>query len=158
MKKGITVTISAILGAIVGAAGTSYLKKHKTNTAPEKIDKFRGYYNLLNEWLILKQSGKSLESYFIANEYNTIAIYGMGEVGLRLYEELKDSSICIRYAIDKNDTQTYPELDVLEIDDALEEVDVIVVSAIFAFDEIENELKKRVNYPIVSLDEVIYEV
>ena len=113
---------------------------------------------MLNQWLILKQEGKSLIEYFNKNGYKSVAIYGMGEMGNRLYDELKDSEIELKYAIDKNAAGTYSELNVIGKDDDFPEVDVLVVTATFAFDEIEDELSGKVDWPIVSLEDVVYEI
>ena len=159
MKKGSVAVLSALFGAVAGAAGNNVLSQKKIDQKAEKVDKFKSYYNMLNQWLLLKQEGKSLEKYFEDNGYKTIAIYGMGEMGNRLYDELKNSKVVeVKYAIDKNASSTYSELDVVDVDDEMDEVDAVVVSAIFAFDEIEEDLSAKVDCPIVSLEDVVYEV
>ena len=158
MKKGSVAVLSALLGAVAGAVGSGYAGQKKVDQKTEKVDKFKGYYNMLNQWLLLKQEGKSLEKYFAENGYKTIAIYGMGEMGNRLYDELKNSSVVeIKYAIDKNAAGTYSELEVFDPDDEMTEVDAVIVTAIFAFDEIEDELSEKIQCPIISLEDVVYE-
>lgn len=152
--------MTGFLGTVVGAvAGFVVASNLNGKQIPQKYDKFKGYYNLLNQWLLLKQEGKSLEEYFVENGYKTVAIYGMGEMGNRLYDELKSSQeIEMRYAIDKNAAGAYSELQVLELEDDLPQVDVIVVTATFAYEEIEKKLNERIDYPIVSLEDVVYEI
>lgn len=161
MKKGTITTISTIIGAgvgvIIGGIGFGALKQQQINSKTEKVDKFKGYYNLLNQWLMIKQSGKTLETYFIDKGFKSIAIYGMGEMGTRLYDELKNTEIEIKYAIDKNALSSMSEIEVVETEDNFEKVDAIIVTATFAFIEIEEELKKKVDYPIVSLEDVVFE-
>lgn len=158
MKKGLIAAISIILGTIIGYAANNKLNRKSIVKKDEKIDKFKAYYNILNEWLILKQNGKKIDKYFLDKGYKTIAIYGVGEMGNRLYDELKQSNIKIKYAIDKNAKSSYNELNVYDLSDTLETVDAIVVSAIFAFDEIAKEIAKVVDYPIISLSDIIYEI
>ncbi len=158
MKKGGVAVFSTLIGAVAGFAGSSYLGNKKVEQKAEKVDKFKGYYNMLNQWLILKQEGKTLEKYFLDNGYKTIAIYGMGEMGNRLYDELKGTSVEVKYAIDKNAASTYSELTVIDPDDDYEPVDAVIVSAIFAFDEIEGQLSGKLDCPIISLEDVVYEV
>lgn len=158
MKKGTAVVLSTVFGFVAGAAGTGYLKGKQIEKKAEKVDKFKGYYNMLNQWLILKQEGKNLSEYFKSNGYKTIAIYGMGEMGNRLYDELKDSEIEVKYAVDQNAASTYSELDVIEKEDDFAQVDVMIVTATFAFDEIEEEISSKVNFPIISLEDVVYEI
>ena len=157
MKKGTIAFLAGILGAAAGAAGSGYLGNKQIQQKAGKVDKFKGYYNMLNQWLILKQEGKSLAEYFKKNDYKTVAIYGMGEMGNRLYDELKDSEIEVKYAVDQNAASTYSELDVVDKEDSFADVDVMVVTATFAFDEIEEEIGSKCSFPIVSLDDVVYE-
>lgn len=159
MNKGTVAVLSAIVGAAAGAAGANYLGQKTIAQKSEKVDKFKGYYNMLNQWLMLKQEGKSLEKYFVDNGYKTVAIYGMGEMGNRLYDELKNcTEVEIKYAVDQNAASTYAEIEVIDKDDDYAEADVMVVTATFAFDEISEELSAKIDFPIVSLEDVVFEV
>lgn len=158
MKK----VIVGIMGVGVGVVAGSFcvLRKKKKSDArlSGKIEKFKGYYYLLNQWLVLKQEGKSLEQYFVDNGYKTLAIYGMGELGNRLYEELKNSKrVKTEYVIDQN-TTTYSEVRMFDMEGTLPDVDVVIVTAIFAFDDIREELIKKLDVPVVSLNDVVYEI
>lgn len=158
MKKGLISLLSLVTGAAAGAVAAGTFQGKTIEQKSQKVDKFKSYYNMLNQWLILKQEGKSLEKYFLDNGYKTIAVYGMGEMGNRLYDELKGSSVEIKYAIDKNAASTYSELEVVDPEDDFTEVDAVIVSAIFAFDEVEELLQKKVDCPVISLEDVVYEV
>lgn len=161
MKKGLIATATSIAGVVTGALVSQKINNRTIRQKEEKIEKFKSYYNLLNQWLCLKQEGKNLADYFQNNQYKTVAIYGMGELGNRLYEELKATSVSVEYAIDKNSFSTYSELEVFNLDDIdsdTEPVDIIVVTAVFAFDEIEVELQSRYSCPIVSLEDVVFEL
>lgn len=156
MKKNIVLIVSSTISGVVGfLAGVRNVKK-QMEKADDKRKKMVEFYNLLVEWLMLKQRGKNLESYFIEKNYKSIAIYGMKELGERLYDELKETNIEVRYAIDKNADSIISDLDVRTLDDPLDKVDVIVVSAIHYFDDIEEELENIVDCDIVSLEEVVY--
>ena len=92
-KKGI---LGMMLMGLARAGAVALSVKTSQDAIAEKdqkINKFKNYYNMLNKWLYLKQNGTSLDTYFKKNDYNSIAIYGMGEMGNRLYDELKQSSI-----------------------------------------------------------------
>lgn len=158
MKKKTVAVISAIIGSICGSAAGIALAGKIVDQKEKKADKFNAYYNMLNQWLILKQEGKTLEEYFINNGYKTIAIYGMGEMGKRLHDELKSSSIQIKYAVDENDADTYSDIEVLGKEEGYPYADVIVVTATFAYDDIREELQRKVTFPVISLDDVVYEI
>lgn len=158
MKKSCLAVLTMVAGAVTGAAGVGTYQGKIIKIKQKKVDKFKAYYNLLNQWLILKQDGKNLEQYFIDNQYETIAIYGMGEMGNRLYDELKNTSVKIEYAIDKEAGSTYSEIEVLEIEDNLPKVDAVIVTAVFAYEEVEKLLSEKIDCNIISLEEVVYEV
>lgn len=157
MKKSVVAVIGGLVGAVAGSAAASQIMGKTIEQKKSKVDKFKSYYSMLNQWLVIKQEGKSIEQYFIDNNYKTIAIYGMGEMGNRLFDDLKGSNIEVKYAIDKQAAGTYAEVEVLEPEENLPEVDVVVITAIFACEEIEEELGELVDYPIISLEDVIYE-
>ncbi len=144
------------IGAVSGIYYITKLKNKDLDRISKKVNKFRGYYNVLNQWMLLKNQGKSLTEYFNDNGYTSIAIYGMGEVGNRLYEELKNSEIEVKYAIDKSAGSAYAELSVYDPEDEFDTVDTIVVTAVFDFDEIEKDLIKKTDIPVISLEEVVF--
>ena len=147
--------ISFLSGSIVAAIGIGKYAQKNIGESYKKINKFKNYYNVLIQWLAKKQKNQSIEKYFIDNGYKTIAIYGMGELGNRLYEELKETEIIMKYGIDKN--SGFGEIEILDIDDELPEVDVVVVTAVFDFDKIESNLKDKVNCPVISLEDIVYD-
>ena len=62
------------------------------------------------------------------------------------------------YGIDQKADSIYADVDIVFIEDELQEVDAIVVTAITFFDEIEEKLSGKVDCPIISLDDILYEV
>ena len=105
MKKGMISVLSAIAGAGSVAVGVSMYEKHKLEEGEkwkQLADKHLALMQLFNQWMVTKQEGKSIVDYFHKESIKSIAIYGMSYVGERLYDELKDSDIEVKYAIDKN--------------------------------------------------------
>lgn len=128
----------------------------KTNSSEEEMkNKMLKYYVTLNNWIGKKQKNINLSSYFEKVGYNSVAIYGMKEVGERLYEELKDTKTEVKYAVDQNAESIYADIDVYSPDDDLPEVDVIVVTATYYYNSILNNIKDKISCPIISLDDVI---
>ena len=90
--------------------------------------------------------------------YKKIAIYGMSYAGETLLQELKGTEIEVSYGIDKNEKGIYSDINVVSIDKIEEDVDAIVVTAITYFNEIENTLSEKVSCPILSLEDILYEI
>ena len=81
----------------------------------------------------------------------------MSYAGETLVNELKDSEIEAVYGIDRK-VGIYSYIDVLSVDEPLPEVDAVVVTAITFFDEVEETLRDKVSCPIISLEDILYEV
>ena len=162
MKKGTTAVVSALLGAAAGAAAggmagaTSGAKE--TRTKSEALRKMQVLYLAFDRWMQMRQDGRTLAEYFEKQNYKTVAIYGMKELGERLVDELKNTDISVRYAIDRNADSLYADVDLYTPDDELEPVDVVVVTAIYYFDEIEEAMRDKVDCPIISLEDILYEM
>lgn len=158
MKKGLISVLSLLTGTVVGAGTIKKIENRKLEKAYDKSKKHFELFLLMSQWVKVKQEGKNLSSYFEANGYKKIAVYGMSYAGETLINELKDTGIEVAYGIDKNADYISTEINTVSADDPLEKVDAIVVTAITFFAEIENKLRGKVDYPIISLEEILYEV
>lgn len=158
MKKGMIAVISAMLGA--GAAAVAVQKKRVQDVEAKKelSDKHLKMFKMMDRWVEIKQEGRNLAEYFVENGYQKVIVYGMHYAGERLVEELKNTNIQVVCGIDKKAQSIFADIDVITKDDLIPETDVIVVTAISFFDEIENEMKDKVDCPIVSLEDVVYEL
>lgn len=157
MKK-ITAVFSAMAGLALGTGVTYKLENDKLKEMYRVNDKNDAILKIFTRWLKLKQDGKQVADCLKERGYKTIAIYGMHYLGECLLKELKNSEIEVKYAIDRNANNIYADVDVITLDDNLLEVDAIVVTAFWFFDEIESELMEIVDYPVVSLVEIIDEM
>lgn len=158
MKKGIVSALSAVTGAVVSAAVVGKNMVEKVEKASKMSDKHLALFQMMNQWVRIKQEGKNLSEYFVKNNYKKIAIYGMSYAGETLVEELKSTKTEVVYGIDRNAESIYSDVDIVSLEDDLAEVDVVVVTAITFFDEIEERISKKMNCPILSLEDILYEV
>lgn len=149
---------------IVGIAGlvVQQLKTYKKlNLEIEMAKKNEEIIKLYSCWMRLKQRGESLEYYLKENGYKKIAIYGMHYLGGSLYHELINTDVEIKYIIDKNAERIYSDYSNVAVytpDEKLEEVDAVVVTAFYYFDEIQEQLQNRLDCPILSLKEILNEL
>lgn len=158
-KKGFLIT--AALGAAAGlAAGEKTIGKTRKK-AMRKLEedgaKFYEFYSILLQWVHMHNEGKTIGAYLQRCGYHTVAIYGMKELGEELLYELKDSEVEVKYAIDKNADELYAETDVYRPDEELEPVDVVIVTAVHWFDDIEKDMKAKLGCPVLSLEDVVYD-
>ena len=158
MKKPTISILSALAGAALGAGAARKMSMDKMKKEQSVSNKHLTLFIMMNQWVKVKQEGKSLVAYFERNGYKKIAIYGMSYAGETLFNEFKGSGVTVAYGIDKNADSIYADVDIVTMDDEFEEVDAIVVTAITFFDEIEERLSEKVDCPVISLEDVLYEV
>ena len=158
MKKMVLALFSTIVGATVGAAMVFKRDKDKMKKEIELDRKNDAILKLLSQWMSVKQEGKSLVQYFQDNKYGSIAVYGLHYLGECLVNELKDSGVQVRYAIDRNVDKIHVDITLYRPEEELPEVDAIVVTPFYYFDEIDDMLSEKMDCPIVSIEDVIYEV
>ena len=118
-------------------------------------EKNRQLYNLMSNWVRLKQKGLNIGDYLKERGYLNVAIYGMNIVGEYLIKELSNSGITIKYGIDKNAQNIYSDITLLLPEDVSEPVDAIIITPIFYYNEILMEMRDKVDTNYLSIEEII---
>lgn len=158
MKKGVIGVLSLLAGVAGGTIGVGRITGPKIQKWEQLSNKHLALFRMMNQWVKVKQEGKNLSSYLEKNGYKEIAVYGMSYAGETLLDELRGTSVHVAYAIDQKADTIYANTAVVSMDNNLEPVDAIVVTAITFFDEIEEKLAQKVSCPILSLEDILYEV
>lgn len=151
--------IGGVITLVVGIGLSRRMIKKNLQKKVQKIDnenKFKDYYYMLNHWLMLKQSGVEIKQYFNDREYKRIAIYGYGEMGKRVIDELKSSDICIECVIDKNLTNNSGDIKFVGVDEEWPDIDAIIVTPIYAYEQILVDYSNKTSAEFVSLEDIIY--
>lgn len=163
MKKVFAGILKA--GVFFGSiGGVAYLGKKSMQKEAELGKRYRSYYTVTNQWLMNKNENKDMSKYFEENKIKTIAIYGMGSMGELFYEDIKKTNVEVAYFIDKNADELYYGLDdisVVNLDGISDQkkVDAIIVTPVFDFDKISDDLEEAgADAEIISLEDVIYEM
>ncbi len=161
MKKKILTCVFCIcifcLGLGIGAVAVSNVLLSILEEYKKSAEKSHRLFQLISQWLRLKQEGKSINNYFEKNNYRNIAIYGKGAIGESVEKELVNSNINIKYFIDQKADKKMDRF-MVSPSSELEKVDVIVVTPILSYGEIKQQLVKKVDFPIVSIEDILFEV
>ena len=148
-----------IIGLIAGYSVTKLQcsKGKRLIQQGSDCNRLNGYYETLAQWISNIQNGIHIEDYFKEKGIKTIAIYGMGELGVLLYNELKDSTdIQVLYGIDQSGVCAIDDLDVYYPEDDLPDVDLVIVTPISYMDEIVSKLKGSLDCKFASIRDVMY--
>jgi hypothetical protein len=114
-------------------------------------------YDLLVNWMNIVNTKRSLSDYLRSISISKIAIYGMNEIGILLYDNLVRDGLEVPFVIDKRADylQLDIDADIRSAEDSIEGVDVVIVAAVNYYSEIEKELEGKGDYRIISLMDLI---
>ena len=131
-----------------------------TDKNKEITDKYYSLFTMMCHWFKMRQKGKNIGSFFKGENIKEVAIYGMGHVGIILLEELKEYGIRVKYGIDRDMNISYftKDVKIYSPTDILENVEAIVVTSITYYEEIKELLSKKVECPIFSIEDIIYQL
>lgn len=111
-----------------------------------KADKYKAYYDFICGYELCEDKEKLHELWREKLASQTVALYGIGEVGKMMIQWFEDASININKIIDKKGQKCSQYRDIIiekltEIND-WSDVDVVIVSALFDYDTITCELRR----------------
>ena len=139
--------------AILKLSGSS---QSSHNALEDELKKSREFYSVMYKWLKLKNNGNSIEGYFKTHGFRSVAIHGMRELGELLYDELQGvDDVRVECCIDRDMEGSYKGTPIIRPPDQFE-ADVIVVTVVHYYFEIEDDLLKRRNCRVVSIEDVLY--
>ncbi len=154
---GLTLLVIIVL-SIIGTVGVyKYIgNKRFINELRDNNNKYLDYLNIESFWIQNLQCSRRIVEFFRKNDYHTIAIYGMNDLGQMLYKELEGSEIEVKYGIDKRgNTKSIPIY--YTPDQELESVDIVVIAALHYYNEIEPLIRDKMKCDVIGLDEVVFE-
>lgn len=122
------------------------------------IQKYRQFYRLFLRWIRIEQNGENIPKYLKEKNINKISVYGYGDVGKLLYNELINTNIVVTEILDKRDIRTENNLVIKKPHHGNRDVDAIIVTAISYFDEIKKELSQLGYKNIISLQKLVEEM
>ncbi len=162
MKKNFNV-FKILLSVFVGMCLGGYWAAHKycreLSRCRMEVEKKQYWVRMYDMWMRAKQSSKSIEKYLEEKGIRNIAIYGASFLGIRLYYELRESCIDVKYMLDKNPGISVVGIDIRNPDDCqYEAVDAVIVSALFTYDDIEKMLVSKGYARVIALNDIIYDM
>lgn len=101
--------------------------------------RFKKKYDLMYQWMKLKQHNVKLIEFFEDRELKSVALYGIGDLSRIIYNELRDYGI-IKYGIDRQMELSGEELPVYQLENAKQKVDAILITPVLITDEIEDNI------------------
>ena len=130
------------------------MKKNKNVVASPSI--FDLGFHIFDNWMKLKYEGKSLQKYFDDNYIKSVAIYGLGALGSRLFEDLQGLEVEVKCAIDQNAANIIrDDVVIYTLEQELPQVDAVIVTPVQFFYDIEKALYGKTDADIISLEDIV---
>lgn len=148
------VLFSAFAGFAIGAISMSILF-HRKIRHDKWLSKFKAFYWCLVKFITVKQHGYDLGKELLKRDINTVAIYGMKELGEILLHELKNGGVDVKYSIDREADSMYSEIDIYKPNDDLECVDMIIVTVLIDNADIICSLQERMECKVITINELL---
>lgn len=127
------------------------------NRQMAELSKFK-YFNVLNSrWLHNIMRGRRIEDYLLRNNFRRVAVYGLGELGRLVCEELKNSEVEVQYIIDRNEKKQYEGIEVVRLSEKMAPVDGIIVTVGEGYGNIEDSIKRVVDYTVLPLEKILFD-
>lgn len=114
------------------------------------------YLEMMNQWLILKQEGKSIARYLERNGFRSVAVYGMGIYGRHAVRDLQGTGVSVVYGLDRKKMKPYLGVEILQPTGELPQADVIINSVLHDHMDIKAALSQVTDIPVVSLEDVVF--
>lgn len=121
----------------------------------DRLAKLQAAFDISIKWLEIKQHGHGLAEYFMDRGIKSIAIYGMASLGRRLYDELEDSDITIKYLIDREPYIIDKVLEFVPLGAKVSEVDAIVVTVASVEQQVVDEIKSLGYENVIGLSDIL---
>lgn len=120
----------------------------------KKSGKYKKYYLLMCRWISLQKNLPLLKIYMEKKKYHRFAIYGTGEMGKIIYDQLIELGYEVSYFIDHytfSDIQD--DIKIYRPGEILPKVDVIIVTPYLEYEKIKNDLCTE--NKMITIEEVI---
>lgn len=131
----------------------------KMNPLEIELQKQRLFYKTLTKWIDVYHKGWNLGTELRKKGFENVAIYGFAELGkMAAYEIEQEEGIELCYVFDKKVTEKMADgLDkrIIYPNKYYEDIDCIVVSAIYYYEEIKQELTGMGYRNVLSLHEIL---
>lgn len=136
--------------------------KKLIHTMKDRIQYDEKYLFFLLRWKNAEQRHVNIAERIRKSGYSKVAVYGMGELGWIICNELLNAGLDVAYAIDKNADKlscnafsNIPDVWLKLPEEDLEPVDLIIVTALKSYSEIKAILEKRYTYKIMSIEDFL---
>lgn len=153
MKKREAVVLTGICSFALGFFLGGKMLVGMINDYKMRMKRNNANMMIFHDWLEFLYNDGRIDKYFHDNAYRKVIIYGNGYVGKRLRQALEKTDIEVAAIMDKKNSSEEGDI-VIGVDDAIPDVDCIIITPVLYYDEIYNMMQEKTGVPIISIEEV----
>ena len=158
MKNKVLYLILLLCSGVGGAVWMAHLCERALINENKRAERYVQNFNLSCDWIRILQDGRGIKEYFEKYPTNSVAIYGMGELGKCLKDALQKAGVPVAYLIDRDKKKWCGDIPAFDMQDELPKVERIIVTPIWDYNDIKEEIDKKIQTEVVSLKTVIEEI
>ena len=143
------------LGAVVAVIYFARFCEHIMIKTQESAKRNKQNFICACNWLKHSYTNFSIANWLDKRGIKEVAIYGMGNMGRHLLNELEGTRITVKYVIDRNVQQDTGAYVCYSNSEKLPEVEAIIVTPVYDFEKIANSLVIEGNTNIISLEQIL---
>lgn len=143
------------LGAIVSVIYFSRFCERIMIKTQESAKRNKHNFKCACSWLKQSHTNLSISNWLEKRGIKEVAIYGMGDVGSHLLDELDGTCTIVKYVIDRDVQKGTGSYICYSNSEELPEVEAIIVTPVYDFDKIASSLMVKGNVKIISLEEIL---
>ncbi len=140
---------------------TEILKEGKMplNNSDFLVEKYKSYWKILNRWLSLKEQNRSIAQHLMERGIGTVGIYGFGELGNHLVNELADADVEIVFGLDRKAESMHKTFPVYLPNAKYPKADVVIVTLVgYEYEKVKQLIQENTDSEVISLEQLIYEI
>lgn len=149
---------SAVL--LIYVACNLLMTKQELEREKAGIKRMSGLLALANQIIRANSQGKTISKIIEERETTSVAIYGMGEIGERIMEDiLLNSPVRLLYGIDIKAAELYMAVPVYTLQQAaeMEKPDLIILTVSGNNDSLKKEIQEKMSCEVMTIGELLCE-
>lgn len=153
----------SVLGKKQGSEGDKQLLQileKRYQEIAQMSDPVRGrnqYQKIINKWEQLSEHSWDIKTYFTNKGIKKLAIYGMGNLGCKLYDAINSPEIQVVYVVDRESRYLSEVVCIKKTTEELSGIDMLVITVSDEEAELVNYYKDRLDVPVVGISEIVYD-
>ena len=155
-KHIINCVVGFSLGFSLGFILREHIASRELLDAYNLCGKNKYLYRTAIQYINIERKGTGIIRRLEEKGYYSIAVYGLSHLGKCLVDQLKDSTNVL-YGVDGGTVSFRYDIPIYAPADDLPEVDAIIVTPVFSYEDIRRSLEKKVTCPILSFADIVFE-